>query len=415
MATGLQAQLEAAGRQFVSTLQQTIAQFGEAVDQTAAQLRAAVEQNLLARQQMQQPSAVTGTEQGDIMLAAAGNATLTGAAGDDILVAGSTRIHVADLQALNASGATGTAILIQDRDALAVRIDARGLEPGQVHIQDINGRFAGDEFPDASVPNASTGGRTPIDSVRAPPTADADRDGFIELAEAMPYHGPGIMGLTSPQGALATGFPVADASGTVTFMQAYDISGQIDPVGFTREDLLPLELRTVVMYGRTVGAVGAGTPGDVDGIAGYKPFLPVAAGEIELIQATAQLASTTPLNVTLNGGVGNDIILGKDSNDSLLGGPGDDWLAGGVGENWLEGGDGADVFVLGPGRDTIGDFDFGEGDRLLVAGPHIAVVDVMASAHPVGPDVQLTTDDGGFVTLIGIAAASVRADWFTTI
>jgi Ca2+-binding RTX toxin-like protein len=351
------------------------------------------------------------------MMAAADSSTVTGLGGDDILLAGPARIHVADLQALNGSGATGTAILIQEEDALAVRIDARGLEPGQVHIQDINGRFAGDEFPDAdaSVTNASTGRRTPIDSVRAPPTADMDGDGYIEIAEALAYHGPGIMGLTAPQGALTTGFPIADASGTVTFMQAYDISGQIDPVGFTRDDLLPLELRALVIYGDMVGAVGAGTSGDVNGKAEYKPFLPIATGEIELIQATAQPQSTTPEGVTLNGGLGNDILLGKTGNDSLLGGPGNDWLAGAGGHNRLDGGDGADMFVLGPGQDAINDFDFGEGDRLLVAGPQAAVGAVAASVQSTGSGAQLTSEDGGVMTLIGIAAASVQADWFTTV
>ena len=229
----------------------------------------------------------------------------------------------------------------------------------------------------------------------------------------MPYFGPGIMGLASPQGALATGFPIADATGSVSFMQAYDISGQVDPVGFTRDDLLPLELRTVVVYGDTVGAVGAGTPGDVNGVAGYKPILPVAVGEIELIQATARAESTDAVNATLDGGIGDDILLGKDGDDILLGGTGDDWLAGSGGQNRLDGGDGADVFVLGPGKDTIQDFDFSEGDRLLVAGPQEQLDAVIASARPAATGVEITTEDEGQVTLVGVG--DVNADWFMTV
>ena len=178
------------------TLSSVITQLGAAAVQTVAQLSAAVQQKLVAlEQQLQQPTApqqiigievgpeaneagvtiihggtqqaaVAGTPQSDIIFAAANNATLTGGAGDDILVAGATPVHVADLQALNASGVSGTAILVEDEDMLAVRVDARGLEPGQVHIQDINGRFAGDEFPDAGNGGADVagpGGPTPIE------------------------------------------------------------------------------------------------------------------------------------------------------------------------------------------------------------------------------------------------------------
>lgn len=363
-----------------------------------------------------QQTDVPGTARHDIIFAAANNAVLTGGAGDDILVAGSTRIHIAEFQALNASGVSGTAILVQDEDTLTVRIDARGLETGRTHIQDINGRFAGDEFPDAGVsPTLAGSGPTPINSIVPPPGADADRDGFIEYAEALPYYGPGIMGLSSPQGDFAAGFPVAGPDGTVSFMQAYDISGRIDPVGFTREDLLPLELRTIVLYGKTVGGVGAGTPGEVDGSAGYKLVLPVAAAEIESLPGTARVESTAAVNATLNGGAGDDILLGKNGNDVLLGGAGEDWLSASRGQNRLDGGDGADVFVLGPGQDTIADFDFQEGDRLLVAGPQAAVNAVIASAAPAPTGVRITTEDGGEVTLVGVAAGAINADWFAVV
>jgi hypothetical protein len=46
------------------------------------------------------------------------------------------------------------------------------------------------------------------------------------------------------------------------------------------EMALPLQMRHIVIHGRSVGAVGAGTPGEVDGTAGYKTVLPVLCGEI---------------------------------------------------------------------------------------------------------------------------------------
>jgi hypothetical protein len=48
-----------------------------------------------------------------------------------------------------------------------------------------------------------------------------------------------------------------------------------------------LELREVVIHGLTVPAVGAGTPGEVDGSAGYKVVLPVAGGEIHAVGSSS--------------------------------------------------------------------------------------------------------------------------------
>jgi hypothetical protein len=376
-----------------------------------------VQNNITVIQGGAQQTQVDGTAQNDIVCAAANNAVLTGGAGDDILVAGSTKIHLADLVPLNGSGARGTAVLVQDEDTLTVRVDAGGLEPDQVHIQDINGRFAGDQFSDAGAANAAaaSGQPTPIDSVVPPRGADTDGDGFVEYAEQLPYTGPGIMGLASPQGDYANGFPTAGSDGRISFMQAYDLRGDIDPVGFTKADLLPLELRTVVLYGQTVGAEGDGTPGEVNGIPGYKSVLPVAAGEIELISATARVESNVAINATLDGGAGDDILLGKSGNDILRGGAGDDWLTGGGGQNRFDGGDGADAFVLGRGQDLVEDFDFNEGDRLLVAGDQADVNAVIASAVETGTGVRLTTEDNGQITLVGVAAGDVNTEWFTAV
>ena len=42
----------------------------------------------------------------------------------------------------------------------------------------------------------------------------------------------------------------------------------------------PLNKRHIVIHGMSVGTVGAGTPGEVNGQAGYKTVLPVLCGEI---------------------------------------------------------------------------------------------------------------------------------------
>mgnify|MGYP001029682077 CR=1 FL=1 len=355
---------------------------------------------------------VSGTETSDILFTTVNNATLTGGDGDDILVAGATNVYIADIEPLNVSGVSGTAILVQDEDTLTVRVVAEGLEPGQPHIQDIHGRFAGDDIPDAGTPAGEDRADepTPIDSIIPPTEADADGDGFIEFEEGLPYYGPGILSLASPQGAFATGFPVPEPDGAITFMQAYDLRATLD-FEFTRDDLEPLELREVVLHGLSNDGDGEDTPGEIDGTAGYKPDLPVAAGEIELIQATARVESPGRLNATMNGDAGNDILLGKSGNDILRGGDGDDWLAGSGGRNRLDGGDGADIFVLGEGRDVIEDFDFDEGDRLLVPGDQADLNAVVTSAEPVVTGARIATD-GGEVTLVGIAAGDINTDWF---
>ncbi|HVZ43897.1 MAG TPA: VCBS domain-containing protein [Ramlibacter sp.] len=75
-------------------------------------------------------------------------------------------------------------------------------------------------------------------------------------------------------------------------------------------------------------------------------------------------------NDTLDGGDGNDSLLGGNGNDVLQGSDDDDTLAGGIGADDLYGGKGADRYVFtgaadssvkASGRDTIMDFDQGQG------------------------------------------------------
>ena len=61
------------------------------------------------------------------------------------------------------------------------------------------------------------------------------------------------------------------------------------------------------------------------------------------------------INVTVDGGAGNDTITGGDGNDTLLGGDGNDIITGGRGNDQLVGGAGDDTFIWNPGdgSDTI--------------------------------------------------------------
>jgi Ca2+-binding RTX toxin-like protein len=64
------------------------------------------------------------------------------------------------------------------------------------------------------------------------------------------------------------------------------------------------------------------------------------AGNDSLLAANL---SAGTIGLTLDGGVGNDILIGSQGNDTLRGGAGDDALDGGAGTDVLDGGDGTDT------------------------------------------------------------------------
>jgi Ca2+-binding RTX toxin-like protein len=69
-------------------------------------------------------------------------------------------------------------------------------------------------------------------------------------------------------------------------------------------------------------------------------------------------ASTLPagvISLTLNGGAGNDVLIGSQGNDTLLGDDGNDVVVGGTGNDLASLGAGDDVFVWNPGdgSDTV--------------------------------------------------------------
>jgi len=59
----------------------------------------------------------------------------------------------------------------------------------------------------------------------------------------------------------------------------------------------------------------------------------------------ASSVATGAIQLTLNGGDGDDVLVGGNGNDTLLGGPGDDVLLGGPGNDSLDGGPGANVVI----------------------------------------------------------------------
>ena len=157
----------------------------------------------------------------------------------------------ATLMPLNHSGAEGHATLhlSPDEHTLTVNIKASGLEPHGPHVSHIHG--------------LSSDGH-PVESGCPTGAQDTDHDGFVELVEGQATYGPVLIDFMNID---------PDHDGHVNFSTTIHLSGE--------EGALPLENRHIVIHGMTVGAVGAGTAGEVDGHAGYKTVLPVLCGEIE--------------------------------------------------------------------------------------------------------------------------------------
>jgi len=146
------------------------------------------------------------------------------------------------LHELNNSGVSGIVLLKLENGGLKVTVQARGLEPNQVHMQHIHGMTNGSG------------------AVCPPPAADVNGDGIISFAEGLPFFGPVLRGLTL-QG--LTIYPTADRHGRVLYRATFS-GTELAQLELTK---FPLENRVVVLHGMTINGA-------------YVPSLPVACGEI---------------------------------------------------------------------------------------------------------------------------------------
>src|SRR5579871_4564757 len=105
-----------------------------------------------------------------------------------------------------------------------------------------------------------------------------------------------------------------------------------------------------------------------------------ANGGDDVITAGNGLAGL--IQLTLDGGAGNDRITGGDGNDTLIGGDGDDVVIGGRGSDTAQLGNGNDTFVWNPG-DGSDKVDGGDGfDTLQFNGSNVAeVMNIAAAPH----------------------------------
>jgi serralysin len=122
-----------------------------------------------------------------------------------------------------------------------------------------------------------------------------------------------------------------------------------------------------------------------------------------------------PLDV--DGGSGNDVIVGSSLADALRGGQGDDRLTGGAGNDFLAGGAGNDTFVFaaGFGKDTILDFVGGTSTGDVLAFTNEVFADfgnVLLASRQVGGDTVITIDPFNSITLKSVLLSNLDGNDF---
>jgi Ca2+-binding RTX toxin-like protein len=141
---------------------------------------------------------------------------------------------------------------------------------------------------------------------------------------------------------------------TATFDTA---TGVLTITGTAADDMIAVgrDATGALLVNGGVVSTAQGTPT----VAATKRIEVTALGGDDTIDASALQAGAIALSI--DGGAGDDVLIGGDGPDTLNGGPGDDVLIGGAGPDTLNGGDGDDVLMGGPGQDTL---NGGRGDNV---------------------------------------------------
>jgi len=126
---------------------------------------------------------------------------------------------------------------------------------------------------------------------------------------------------------------------------------------------------------------------------------------------TLDFSKMTVSDFLIDGGAGNDAILGTRGEDHLAGGSGDDFLAGGLGDDWIAAGKGANLiaFNRGDGRDTL---VAEAGARDVISLGRGILANDLAFEH-VGQDLVLSVGREDSITLQGWFAVSDKRNVVT--
>jgi Ca2+-binding RTX toxin-like protein len=163
---------------------------------------------------------------------------------------------------------------------------------------------------------------------------------------------------------------------------------------------------TVLVTGDASGIAVLGLTASVNvtGAEGANDTLTIQAGEgDDVIDASGLQAGLVKL--VLDGGAGDDVVIGSAGDDVLLGGNGNDVLLGGAGNDVVVGGEGDDIeiqgFVAGAGTD----------DSIDLTGRGFTFEWLMANTSDVDGDAVL--DLGGqHITLDGVSSSTLHQEDF---
>lgn len=196
-------------------------------------------------------------------------------------------------------------------------------------------------------------------------------------------------------GVAALGFDTLDNKGQVLLKHKYGLASlsNVEKISI----VFPVNTSSVQVGSVAIGSDGNDTiKGKGGGLIGDAAF---GAGGNDKIDF-----STSLTGVYLDGGTGND---------RLIGGQGADTLVGGAGNDRLEGGKGADTFVFakGMGQDTID--DFGDSDHIQLAKSDFANFAALAGKiAETKKGVLISLDQTSTILLKDVKLSTIGADDF---
>jgi len=137
------------------------------------------------------------------------------------------------------------------------------------------------------------------------------------------------------------------------------------------------------------------------------------------VKAQILADQTTAAADSIDGFLGDDLLVGAEGDDALRGSDGNDRLIGGADDDYLTGGSGSDTFVFakGDGFDWISDFEAGTATEDLIEISGFAAItsfaDVQGVATEWNGDTYLSFDASNEIVLEGIALSALNQDNFS--